>query len=89
MDEFSAWMAYADLEPFGEERADLRAGLDWSLVASIDCDRKKFPKGIGIDKYPLLRMREQMERPPTQLTSQSLLHTMKGLAAAMSKRKPS
>lgn len=32
--EFSEWMAYAQLEPFGEQRADLRAGIVASTVAA-------------------------------------------------------
>lgn len=32
--ELSEWMAYYELEPFGEERADLRAGIVASTVAN-------------------------------------------------------
>lgn len=31
---FSEWMAYAQLEPFGEGRADLRAGIVASVIAN-------------------------------------------------------
>lgn len=31
----SEWMAFAQLEPFGEERADLRAGIVASTVANV------------------------------------------------------
>lgn len=33
--EFTEWMAYAALEPFGETRADLRAGIVASTLANI------------------------------------------------------
>ena len=33
--EFNEWFAYSDLEPFGEERADLRSGIVASTIASI------------------------------------------------------
>lgn len=33
--ELSEWMAYATLEPFGEERADLRAGIVASAVVNV------------------------------------------------------
>jgi len=39
--ELSEWMAYAQLEPFGEERADLRAGIVASVFANANRDPKK------------------------------------------------
>jgi hypothetical protein len=39
--EFSEWMAYAQLEPFGEERADLRMAILASLIANANRDPKK------------------------------------------------
>ena len=33
--EFTEWMAYAALEPFGETRADLRAGIVASTIANV------------------------------------------------------
>lgn len=38
--EYSEWIAYANLEPFGEERADLRAGIVASTVANCAMGRK-------------------------------------------------
>jgi hypothetical protein len=35
------WMAYASIEPFGEERADLRAGIIASVIANVNRDPKK------------------------------------------------
>lgn len=32
--ELSEWIAYSELEPFGEERADLRAGIIASTIAN-------------------------------------------------------
>jgi hypothetical protein len=37
--EFTDWMAYAELEPFGEERADLRAGIIASTIANVNRGR--------------------------------------------------
>jgi len=34
--ELAEWMAYAELEPFGEERADLRAGIVASTIANVN-----------------------------------------------------
>lgn len=39
--EFSEWQAYYRLEPFGDERADLRAGIVASTVANAHRDRKR------------------------------------------------
>lgn len=35
------WHAYAEVEPFGEERADLRAGIVASTVANVNIDSRK------------------------------------------------
>lgn len=35
------WMEYAELEPFGEERADLRAGIVASMIANVNRDPRK------------------------------------------------
>jgi len=39
--ELAEWMAYAQLEPFGEERADLRAGIVAATVANTARDPRK------------------------------------------------
>jgi hypothetical protein len=35
------WAAYFDVEPWGEERADLRAGIIASTVANVNRGRRK------------------------------------------------
>lgn len=37
----SEWMAYASIEPFGEERADMRAGIIASVIANVNRDPKR------------------------------------------------
>lgn len=85
-EEFLGWMAYSEIEPFGEEREDLRAGIMWSAFVSAHCDPKRYPNGINVDKYPLFAMTKRLSTPP--VTSQSLFKTLKMLADA-SKQKPS
>lgn len=85
MEEFIGWIAYAEVEPFGEDREDLRAGIMWSSFASAHSDSKKHPNGIGLDKYPLFQMQQQLERPVRKATPQSLLRALQLLP----KRKPS
>lgn len=41
--QYSAWQAYANVEPFGEERADLRAGIVASLIANVNRDTTQKP----------------------------------------------
>jgi hypothetical protein len=38
-DEMIAWMAYERIEPFGEERADLRAGINTATLININTKR--------------------------------------------------
>ena len=44
--EFTEWAVYYELEPFGEERADLRAGIVASTVANTARDPKKRHKAF-------------------------------------------
>ena len=39
--DIAEWKAYYSLEPFGEERADLRMGILASLIANVNRDTKK------------------------------------------------
>jgi hypothetical protein len=41
---FAEWMAYASIEPFGEERADLRSGIIACTIAEPNRDKKKHPE---------------------------------------------
>ena len=38
--EFGEWMAFYSIEPFGEERSDLRAGVIASTIANANRDPK-------------------------------------------------
>jgi hypothetical protein len=42
--EFLEWQEYYGLEPFGEERADLRSGIVASVLANVNRDPKKRSK---------------------------------------------
>lgn len=39
------WMQYYEQEPFGEERADLRAYSIVAMIANVNRDPKKRPQG--------------------------------------------
>lgn len=39
--ELTEWMAYSQVEPWGEDRADLRAGIVAATVANAQRDKKR------------------------------------------------
>ncbi|MBX7237669.1 MAG: DUF4035 domain-containing protein [Caldilineales bacterium] len=41
--EFSEWIAYYNLEPFGLERFDLHAGIVASTIANVNRERNREP----------------------------------------------
>jgi hypothetical protein len=50
--EFRQWMAYYEIEPFGEERQDLRFANLCLLVARLWGDKKK-TKGLKVSDFML------------------------------------
>jgi len=42
--EFMEWLEFYELEPFGEVRAELRAGMVASIIANVHRDAKKAPE---------------------------------------------
>ena len=42
--EFTEWMAHSEIEPFGEQAADIRHGIACSLLANVNRDSKARPK---------------------------------------------
>ena len=44
--QLQAWMAYAAIEPFGEQRADLRNAMSMALIANVNRDGKKTPRAF-------------------------------------------
>ncbi len=53
--QISEWMAYFALEPFGEERADLRAALIACLIANANRDEKKRPTPFRVEEFMPVR----------------------------------
>lgn len=52
-------MAYHQLEPWGEERADLRAGIIASTLANINRDPKRHPEPYGATDFMPYHQRDQ------------------------------
>ncbi len=53
--QITEWMAYFALEPFGEERADLRAALIACLIANANRDEKKHPQPFRVEEFMPVR----------------------------------
>jgi hypothetical protein len=61
-EELTEWMAYAELEPFGEERADLRSATVAAVIANANRDRKKRPQPYKVSDFmPKFDRQEQTE----------------------------
>lgn len=59
--ELSEWMAYYEIEPFGEERADIRQALTTSAVHNLHQAQTKNPQWTKFEDFMLYR-----NRPTTQ-----------------------
>ena len=67
---FCEWQTYAQMEPFGEERADLRAGIVAATVANCLARRKGQPAFRASDFMPLFDRPKRREPTPGELFNQ-------------------
>ncbi|MFI5223667.1 MAG: DUF4035 domain-containing protein [Nitrospirales bacterium] len=51
--QFHEWIAYAELEPFDEERADMRVAMLASVLANVNRDSKKKKEPYKIEDFML------------------------------------
>jgi len=75
--EFSEWMAYYNLEPFGEERADLRMAMLASLIANVNRDKKRRPNPF-LPKDFMPKFEHEEQTPDQQLAFVEALNAMFG-----------
>lgn len=61
--ELAEWEAYYAIEPFGEERADLRAGIIAATVANAHRDAKKHKHGFKAEDFMPKFDRPQKQTP--------------------------
>jgi hypothetical protein len=47
--EFSEWIAYCGIDPFGEERSDLRCGIVSSVIANANSKHRFKPRDFMPD----------------------------------------
>ncbi|MCL5995491.1 MAG: DUF4035 domain-containing protein [Chloroflexi bacterium] len=72
--EFSEWMAYYNLEPFGEERADLRMAMLASLIANVNRDPRKHSKPFEPKDFMPKFGEETHQTPEEQLAFVEMLN---------------
>lgn len=61
--QFREWRAFADLEPFGEERADIRTAHIVQTILNMNRDRKKHPTPISLSECVLKFGEEERQKP--------------------------
>lgn len=49
--EFTEWLAYATVEPFGPRREDVRAGMIAAMVTNVARDTKRHPQAFTPDDF--------------------------------------
>lgn len=49
--EFAEWAQFYELEPWGEERADIRSGIVASTIANANRDAKKRKKPFTVEDF--------------------------------------
>lgn len=73
--EFSEWMAYSQIEPFGEERADLRQAMTTSAIHNSVQAQARSPKWTkAADFMPFSKKEDRpVQATPTTLPPEVLL----------------
>lgn len=65
--ELSEWMAYAQLDPFGQERGDLQAGIVAATVANTARDTDKRRRPFRADEFMPSFFEEKRQTAAEQL----------------------
>jgi len=82
MSDFYAFMLYDSIEPFGDRRGDIQAGMIQKTLADIHRDPKQKP-------YPLeMFMPQFYEEPARQQTPEEQLQILLALQAAQKAGEP-
>lgn len=75
--ELSEWMAYYEVEPFGEERADYRSAMIAWVLASVYSKKGHKPKIE--DFMPFLDKKRSRQQSPEEI--QGVLNLVSGLGS--------
>jgi hypothetical protein len=73
---YQDWMTYSELEPFGEERADLRTGIITATIANCLARRKGRPAFRATDFMPKFDRPFRRKRTPDDMLKQVKLLNM-------------
>jgi len=89
--EFAEWLAYSNLEPFGPEREDQRAGMIAAIIANVNRDPAKRPEPYDVEDFfprydTVERKAAQGELKQTQ--GPNLKDKLTTWAVAMAEKKP-
>lgn len=85
--EFSEWMAYDRVEPFGDERADLRIGVLSSLTANIHRDKKKRSEAYSpLDFMPVVRRNQMYECTRKRMSGRRVADQLRSIFSLASKK---
>lgn len=68
--EFAEWMAFYKMEPFGEERADLRAAIVACTIANVN--RAKGKRAFKVDDF-MPRFEERRKKTPAELRAKWMM----------------
>ena len=72
------WILYAQVEPFGEERADLRAGIIAATVANC-LSRKKGRPAFKVDQFmPKFKVHQRWPTPEELLNKVRWINRLYG-----------
>lgn len=70
--EFAEWQAYYELEPWGEERADLRQAMTTSAITNLHMAQTKKPKWVKPEDFmPFTRREKAAQVKPQGLPASS------------------
>ncbi len=79
--EFAEWMAFYQVEPWGEERADLRSGIVASTVANAHRDPKKRKRPFKPEDF-IPKFEPKFERKKGRKTPEQMLRLVEMLNVA-------
>ena len=87
---FDEWMAYSQIEPFGEMRAELRNGELCALLANINRDSKRKSEPFkAIDFMHYIDEPQRVKKQTPEEQKQAILNIAKAFKAKEISRKES
>jgi hypothetical protein len=76
--DFLGWLAYSELEPFDERRADYRTASVVTMLANVNRDTKKRPTAYKLDDFVI-----EFDAPVKPRERKQSLEIQKGILVAI------